>query len=77
MIAFTYMIEEMRAESVELRGACGPFVDTHGGDTYNKHAAFGWHADDQGEADGRGALPRDRRLVLDGGGGDRQVDRRR
>eukprot|EP00966_Prymnesium_polylepis_P336934 7391814-Prymnesium_polylepis.1 len=51
VIAYVYMIEQMRGDIAAIRGSCGPLADSHDVDTFNKSSAFGWHPDNHTEED--------------------------
>jgi len=51
VIAYVYMIEQMRDEITAIRGSCGRLADSHDVDTFNKSSAFGWHPDNHTQED--------------------------
>ena len=51
VIAYVYMIEQMRDDVTAVRGSCGRLADSHDPDTFNKSSAFGWHPDNHTQED--------------------------
>ena len=51
VIAYVFMIEEMRSAIAAFRGSCGPLADSHDVDSFNNSSAFGWHPDNHTQED--------------------------
>jgi len=51
IIAYVFLLEEMKREVLKLRGSCGDLVDSHTPNSANPYAKFVWHTDNHAELD--------------------------